>query len=143
MNYLFNIAIKELFKFKYFILFFIVYLAYFFIFHHDETNCLVKLTIGIPCMTCGMSRAFVSLIFLDFKQAFHFHPLIFIVPFIFTVLLFRETKFMGKIYHSKIWWSTILLLFVVVYIIRMFLYFPHTGPMDYYSNPLILRILLS
>ena len=119
-----------------------MYLVYFFIFHNGETNCLVKRIIGIPCMGCGMSRAFISLISFNFAEAFYFHPLVFIVPFIVAVFLFQETKFLGKIYRSKIWWSSILLLFVIVYIIRMFVYFPHTEPMDYYSNPLIFRILI-
>ncbi len=89
-----------------------------------------------------MSRAFIYLISLDFKQAFYYHPLVFIVPFIIAVFLFHETKFMSRLYHSKIWWSAILSLFVIVYIIRMILYFPTTEPMDYHSNPLILRIFL-
>ena len=140
IGYLIKLAYKQIFKFRYFILFFILYLSYFYIFHNGETNCLVKHTIGIPCMGCGMSRAFYYMITLDFVQAYRFHPLVFIVPFVVLVFLLQETKLLGKFYHSRLFWGFILSLFVVVYIIRMILYFPHTEPMDYYSNPLIFRL---
>ena len=108
---MFNIAIKELLKYKYIVIFLIIYIAYFFIFHPGETNCLVKRTIGIPCMACGMSRAFISLLSFNLKEAFHFHPLFFIVPFLVIVFLFQEIRFMGRLFHSKLFWSIILSLF--------------------------------
>ena len=140
ISYLFKIVFKQLFKYRYFVLFFILYITYFYIFHNGETNCLIKRTIGIPCMGCGMSRAFAYLLQFNFTEAFHFHPLVFLVPFIVLVFLLQETKFFGMFYQSKTFWGFILSLFVVVYIIRMILYFPHTEPMEYYSNPLIFRI---
>ena len=142
ISYLSKLAFKQLLIYRYFILFFIIYFSYFYIFHSDETNCLIKRTIGIPCMGCGMSRAFVYLFSFNFSQAFFYHPLVFIIPFIILVFLLQDTMFFGKLYHSKIFWGSILSLFVVVYIIRMALYFPHTEPMDYYGNPLIFRILI-
>jgi len=139
--YLLKVSYEQLYKYKHFLLLFILYISYFYFFHNGETNCLVKRTIGIPCMGCGMSRAFVYMITFNFVDAFHFHPLVFIVPFIVVVFLLQETPFFSKFYHSRLFWGSILLLFIVVYIIRMILYFPHTAPMDYYGNPLILRIL--
>lgn len=93
-------------------------------------------------MGCGMSRAFGYLVTFNFSNAFYYHPLVFIVPFVVLVFLLQETKFFGKLYHSKTFWGSILSLFVIVYIIRMILYFPHTDPMDYYNNPLIFKILI-
>ena len=129
-----------MYKYKHFLIIFILYISYFYIFHNGDTNCLVKHTIGIPCMGCGMSRAVVYMVTLKFAKAFQYHPLVFILPFIVLVFLFQETKFFAKLYYSKLFWGSILILFVVVYIIRMILYFPHTAPMDYYSTPLIFRI---
>jgi len=91
-------------------------------------------------MGCGMSRAFAYMIQFNFIEAFHFHPLVFLVPFIVLVFLLQETKIFGMFYKSKTFWGLVLSLFVVVYIIRMILYFPHTEPMEYYSNPLIFKI---
>ncbi|MGL5702740.1 MAG: DUF2752 domain-containing protein [Cetobacterium sp.] len=34
---------------------------------------------GIPCPTCGITRAFISLINFNFKEAFRFHPLFWII----------------------------------------------------------------
>jgi len=139
--YLFKLAFKQISKYRFFVIFFISYISYFYIFHNGETNCLIKRTIGIPCVTCGMTRAFTNLILFNFSEAFRYHPLVFTVPFIVLVFLLQETDFFGKFYHSKIFWGIMLSLFVIVYIIRMILYFPHTEPMEYYSNPLIFRIL--
>lgn len=143
VSYLFHMAYKQLFKYKVLILFVFLYLLYFYVFHNGETNCIIKRTIGIPCMGCGMSRAFAELFSLNISEAFYYHPLVFIVPFIVLVFLLQETKFFSKFYHSRIFWGVILSLFVIIYIIRMILYFPHTEPMDYYSNPLIIRILIN
>jgi len=139
ISYLFKLAFKQISKYRFFVIFFVLYLTYFYFLYPGETNCLVKRTIGIPCMTCGMTRAFENLFMLNIKEAFYFHPLFLLVPFIGLVFLLQETMFFGKFYHSKLFWGIILLAFIVVYIIRMIMYFPNTEPMEYYSNPLIFR----
>ena len=48
---------------------------------------ILKLT-GIPCMGCGMTRAGISLLHLDFARAWYFHPLIYLMPFCIAALLF-------------------------------------------------------
>ena len=41
--------------------------------------CLWKAVFGHNCPGCGLTRAMLSLMSLDFKAAFHFNPLIFIL----------------------------------------------------------------
>lgn len=43
-------------------------------------GCLMKDLFNVPCPSCGMSRAFLSLMLFDIKAAFHFHPLFWIFP---------------------------------------------------------------
>jgi hypothetical protein len=43
-------------------------------------GCLLKDIFDIPCPSCGMSRAFLSLLLGDIKAALHFHPLFWIFP---------------------------------------------------------------
>jgi Protein of unknown function (DUF2752) len=38
-------------------------------------TCIVRLTVGQPCPACGLTRAGLSLLRLDFAAATHFHPL--------------------------------------------------------------------
>lgn len=138
---LFSAPLKIIFKYKSIVLILILYLGYFYFFHHDESNCLVKLSIGIPCPGCGMTRAIGYLLVFDFSTAFHFHPLVFLLPIVLIIFLYQETKYFNKIANSKAFWVSILLLFIIVYAIRMSLYFPNIEPMDYYHENLINRLL--
>lgn len=81
--------------------------------------CLIYNTIGIPCLTCGMTRAYISILKLNFKEAFYYHPLFFMVPLIFIEKIRKKYMFL------------IFIVFLIVWIIRMYLYFPNTEPMKY------------
>lgn len=135
-----NIILPNLKRYLFFIFAMIGYLLYFFIFHHDEPNCIIKRTIGFPCPGCGMSRALYYLVTLQLDKAFLFHPLVFIIPFIAILLLEKGTRIADKLLFSKLFWTVIITLYIGTYIIRMFLYFPNTVPMDYYDHA-ILKIL--
>ena len=51
---------------------------------------------GIPCPCCGMTRAFISLLDLDFKSSFHYHAL---WPIVLVIL---PTYFLLKIKKIKV-----------------------------------------
>ena len=56
-------------------------------------GCPIKFISGICCPGCGMTRAVISALKLDFKQAFYYHPLWCITPLAFVLLiLFRKNK---------------------------------------------------
>ncbi len=80
---------------------------------------------GLPCLTCGMSRAWLCALRLDFAGAFFWHPLFWTVPLIALALIFfgarRRWVRRGLI--------ACLFLFAVVWVVRMLLLFPHTPPM--------------
>lgn len=78
-------------------------------------TCPIKFLTGISCAGCGMSRAFLAALRLDFVSAFHFHPLFWLV--IPTVLLFI---FKNKIPFFKICFILIVAIFIITYLIRMF-----------------------
>ena len=78
-------------------------------------TCPIKFLTGISCAGCGMSRAFLAALKLDFVSAFHFHPLFWLV--IPTVLLFI---FKNKIPFFKIFFIIIVTIFIITYLIRMF-----------------------
>ncbi|WP_373689128.1 DUF2752 domain-containing protein [Clostridium sp. YIM B02551] len=46
-------------------------------------GCPIKFLTGISCAGCGMTRAWIRVIHLDFKGAFYYHPLFFYLQSIF------------------------------------------------------------
>lgn len=82
-------------------------------------GCFIEHFTGVPCPTCGMSSAWYHALHLDFKSAFYFHPLFFMVPLIVLYYAY-ETYFRPKKsnYFNSIM-IIILLLFIGVYIVRM------------------------
>lgn len=92
-------------------IFLFIFLIYMF------TGCPIKLFTGISCAGCGMSRAYLSLLRLNFRDAFYFHPL-FPCPVIF-VAVYIMTKFGFSKKAAKVIYGAMVFLFIVVYIYRM------------------------
>lgn len=86
-------------------------------------GCPFRFFLGVPCPGCGMTRAFLSLLRLDFKMAFAYHPLwpLVILIAILCILkwcFYREKCFIdSKIKNIVIF--CIVFIFVLVYIIRV------------------------
>lgn len=80
--------------------------------------CLIYSTTGIPCPTCGMTRSYLSLLQGDISRAFWFHPLFPLAPVLLYTLFTRKKKMVYGL----------LFIFTLVYVYRMFLYFPHIEP---------------
>jgi len=94
--------------------------------------CLFYSITGIPFFSCGIGRAFESLP--NIRQALFYHPLFFTIPLIpFLAFLSPKTRNIAS--------AILIALFVVVWIIRMILMFPHTAPMNYNCSSLVEFIL--
>jgi len=81
--------------------------------------------LGIPCPGCGMTRALLSLLRLDFAAAFHYHPLfpLVIFWFLYGIRLYFYRKIPLTDIQKKrnlILLSLTCVLFFVVYFIRLF-----------------------
>lgn len=98
--------------------------------------CSIRQTIGIPCPTCGMTRAWLCVFCGDMVSAFHMHPLFWMFP-VLGVLLYLIRKKKAR-YFVLI---TGIVMLLAVYIIRMIMYFPETEPMTFYSDALIAKLL--
>lgn len=93
--------------------------------------CLFYVVTGIPFFSCGMGRAFGSLLggVPGIGQAFFYHPLFFTVPFIPLVgFLKARPRMIATI--------VIVAMFVLLWVVRMFMFFPHTAPMDFNDGSL-------
>lgn len=53
-------------------------------------GCPIRLLTGIACPGCGMTRALVALLRLDFSLALEMHPLVLLVPVAVIIYLLRK-----------------------------------------------------
>lgn len=79
-------------------------------------GCPIKYLTGVSCAGCGMTRSWFYLMQGDVGRAFSYHPL-FVIPAIFVVLVFFKKKIPKRLYEGCM--AVILILFIVVYIMRM------------------------
>lgn len=82
-------------------------------------GCPIKFITGIACAGCGMTRACISVLQLNFQKAYYYHPLFFLIPVMGTLLWFRE-RFNPA--FLKLIWAIVIVIFIVVYVIRLFFF---------------------
>ena len=96
----------------------VIYAAILLIFWYFKIPCLFKYFFGISCPGCGMSRAMLSAIRLDFTSAFSHHPMFWSLPILYVYFLFS-----GKVFNKKILDLGILIIiafgFLANFIVRM------------------------
>ncbi|MDR0974131.1 MAG: DUF2752 domain-containing protein [Ruminococcus sp.] len=106
------------------------------------TGCIFSSVSGIPCMGCGGTRAVFALMHGDILASFHYHPLVIPAVIIFGVY-FSSLFIFGKETAKR--FEKLLIVFCVIsvllYIIRMIMYFPHTEPMVYNYDSILGRII--
>ncbi len=106
------------------------------VFLSSDSMCLIRLTTGLPCPTCGMTRAALSLLRLDFRTAFTYHPMIFVViPALISGAILILTGKASKKRHLP-WLIALAVSLFIVYVVRMVLFFPDKEPMVFDPNSL-------
>lgn len=83
-----------------------------------DTPCLFRKATGIPCPTCGMSRAWMSFLRLDLATALRYHPLFWCIPVLGIVYVLDGFPIPGK-RLSRMLYAVILLLLALSYGIRL------------------------
>lgn len=63
-----------------------------------QLPCVWKTLLGIPCPGCGMTRAWICALRLNFGEAFDMHPMFWSVPVLLLWWLFD-----GHIFRRKFW----------------------------------------
>lgn len=117
--------------------------------------CLFRIFTGLPCPGCGLTRSFLALIQGDPVKSFQYHPLLLPVLFtLFTVLIavFPERSettsgifisFFQKLHRSKYFYMTVFLFLILVFIVRMILFFPGRGEVMIYDKQSIFYVIYS
>ena len=93
-------------------------------------SCPIYRIFGIPCPTCGVTRAYILFFSGRFYEAFLMHPL-FLLPLIFLFPKMRRKRIV----------ISVIGIFLAVYIIRFLLLFPTTPPFNFNENSIIGGIL--
>ncbi len=107
---------------------------------HSLILCPVYAITGVPCPTCGMSRAWFRFFDGEVADAFAWHPLFLLVLFV-PLLFFLYRRKDGTIRKwIKNLGIVLLILLIAVWLWRMLLYFPSTPPLVWNENA-PLRIL--
>lgn len=89
------------------------------IFNALGIGCPIKFVTGISCIGCGMTRAWLSLLHLDIKEAFYYHPAFWLPPFVLIILhlKYNKNKKIMKYYHGIM--ISVIVVFVTVYFFRI------------------------
>lgn len=86
-----------------------------------RTHCFFRCLTGIPCPCCGMSRAWLALLRLDFRGAFSFHPMFWSLPVLALVFLLDGCSISGR-RVSRWLYLAILVLLALCYALRLYLF---------------------
>lgn len=104
-------------------------------------GCPIKKITGIPCPGCGMTRACLHALKLDFKGMLFWHPLCPLAAAVGAMFVFKDTKLGAKMWKCTPLLAGIAVLFLAVYAVRMAVLFPYTPPMDMEKNSFFVKIL--
>ena len=63
-----------------------------------NVKCIFLSLFDIPCPGCGMTRALLAALRLDFKQALFYHPMFWSIPVLGAYFLFD-----GGLFKKKLW----------------------------------------
>lgn len=105
-----------------------------------DTICLSQLILGLPCPGCGLTRATLALLALDFPKAFQMHPLVILAWIDVAVVAILIVT--GR--HRKpivIFLSFSLIALIGVYVWRMTTLYPHIQPMVPFKDALVNQIV--
>ena len=80
------------------------------------TGCPLRFFFGISCPGCGMTRALLAALRLDFATAFSYHPLFFLLPFFLLSYYLEPYIDCSRHYVLLI---SVVILFVLTYLIRL------------------------
>lgn len=85
-----------------------------------DIGCVFRLMTGIPCPGCGMTRAWLAALRLDFAAAFAYHPLFWVVPIAFVLAFVRDGAASNKLKRGiDIVIAVLCVLVVAVWVVRL------------------------
>ena len=84
-----------------------------------QVPCFFKHFLGFECIGCGMTRAILCALKLDFRAAFAYHPMFWSMPLLYLYFLF-DGSVIGKKIPDILVLSMIALGFVLHWLLKIF-----------------------
>lgn len=102
--------------------------------------CPLVIVCGLPCPGCGITRAAVCFITGRWRQAWQLNPVIF--PIVLTALYFVANRYLlGRSAKGMKWLLAFdAALLLIVYLVRMHLYFPDREPYVYTADNVLAKM---
>lgn len=102
--------------------------------------CPLIILCGLPCPGCGVTRAAACLLTGRWQQAWQFNPMIF--PIALTAIYFGWHRYLlgRKAMRIRMIVIAVLVLMLIVYGVRMYLYFPNRVPYVYTEDNMLARL---
>jgi len=86
-----------------------------------QPSCVVKQQLGIVCPSCGLTRAWLSVLRLDFRSAFVSHAMFWVIPVVGFYILFDMRPFCNdKINYGILCGMS--MVFILYFILRLILH---------------------
>ncbi len=102
--------------------------------------CTFRVMTGIPCPSCGMTRAVVLFLRGHIGESLRMHPL---WPFVVLLpLIGLYNRYIGckRKYLCYIYIIVLGVAIILFYLYRMYRYFPNQEPMIYYTDNILFRL---
>ncbi len=103
--------------------------------------CPLAIMTGLPCPACGMTRAARLLLGGQFAAAGKMHAMIY--PVVILAAAAGSGRYIsGRAlsYLLKYVWL-VLVISLLYYVVRMYLYFPYTEPMELYEEAVLIQMI--
>lgn len=111
-------GMKALPQWKEKLLFTIVYVSVLLVFRWFQVPCFWLSLFHLPCPGCGMSRAVIAAMQLDFGAAFRLHPMFWSVPILYLFYLYSGELFRNKM-ANRVTLTAIAIGFVIQWILKI------------------------
>lgn len=105
------------------------------------TSCTIRSITGLPCPGCGLTRALLLFLHGDLAGAWGMHPLFWLAPPVLLLILYFSIRAPARLSgrRATLCWILTAGLFILVYLIRMVLFFPDTEPLTFNYQAFIPR----
>lgn len=81
-------------------------------------TCPIRATIGIPCPGCGLTRAWLAALQLDFSAAFAHHAMFWSIPLLYLCFLL-DGKLFRQAWANRLFYILILAGFLLHWLLRL------------------------
>ena len=87
-------------------------------------TCMIKVITGFPCPSCGITRAYKSLLHLNFSEAWSYNPLYWFIPPVILFILLSDKPLFNNAKIQLLFFIFVFTIIISIYIYRMFILFP-------------------